>query len=99
MEKCKSAVSVAAVILALVLVIAVVPTDRDAAVYNDTIRLHILANSDKTEDQTLKLSIRDKLITKYSDVLKDAQSKHCTYFLTDPSPPPRPTHRRTMLVL
>lgn len=75
MEKCKSAVSVAAVILALVLVIAVVPTDRDAAVYNDTIRLHILANSDKTEDQTLKLAIRDKLIAKYSDVLKGAQSK------------------------
>ncbi|MBR7116138.1 MAG: stage II sporulation protein R [Clostridia bacterium] len=75
MENCKSAAKIAAVILALILVITVVPTDRDAAVYNDTIRLHILANSDKTEDQALKLTVRDKLLAKYSDELKSAHSK------------------------
>ena len=51
-------------------VIALLPTDSDAAIYDDTLRLHILANSDTEEDQRLKLIIRDKLLEKYGEELK-----------------------------
>ncbi|MBO5909079.1 MAG: stage II sporulation protein R [Clostridia bacterium] len=57
-------------LLFLTLTIAVLPTDAEAGIYNDTIRLHILANSDKEEDQQLKLKIRNKVLEKYSNELK-----------------------------
>ena len=61
-------------ILAITLVVAVIPTERDVAIYADTLRLHILANSDSGEDQELKLKIRDNLLKKYGEVLKDGDS-------------------------
>lgn len=52
-------------ILISVLMIAVIPTDAEARIYEDTLRLHILANSDSKEDQELKLKIRDEILSKY----------------------------------
>ena len=62
-------------LLVLALVIAVIPTERDGAIYEDTVRLHILASSDKAEDQSLKLLVRDKLLEKYSEALSSAKTK------------------------
>ena len=61
------------VLLATVLISAV-PTDAEAKIYDDTLRLHILANSDSKEDQELKLKIRDRLLSKYGDKLRDCDS-------------------------
>ncbi len=62
-------------VLALSLfIIAAVPNDSDAAIYEDTLRLHILANSDSEEDQSLKLLIRDKVLEKYGEILKRGDS-------------------------
>jgi len=61
------------ILLATVL-IAVLPTEADSAIYEDTVRLHILASSDTREDQELKLYLRDKLLDKYSDMLKGSLS-------------------------
>ena len=58
-------------LLLVTLVIAVFPTDAEARIYNDTFRLHILANSDSKDDQELKIKIRDKLLIKYGDILSD----------------------------
>ena len=55
-------------------IIAAVPNDSDAAIYEDTLRLHILANSDSDEDQSLKLLIRDKVLGKYGEILKTGES-------------------------
>ena len=63
------------VMLTLVLLVAALPTDRDAAIYEDTLRLHILANSDSTADQSLKLEIRDRLLEKYGTQLKSEDGK------------------------
>ncbi len=35
---------------------------------NDTIRLHVIANSDSTEDQEIKLKVRDALLTSGQDI-------------------------------
>lgn len=60
--------------IALTLGVAVLPTEKDAAIYEDTLRLHILANSDSAPDQELKYAIRDKLLAKYGEALRSAES-------------------------
>ena len=56
-------------ILTAMLIVAALPTEADAEIYSDTLRLHILAASDSDEDQALKLAIRDKILTEYSEEL------------------------------
>ncbi len=58
-----------AIILATFL-LAAIPTEAEAEIYDDTLRLHILANSDSESDQKLKLKIRDKILLKYCEELK-----------------------------
>lgn len=51
-----------------------IPTDAEAKIYDDTVRLHILANSDSREDQELKITVRDGILEKYSKVLSECES-------------------------
>lgn len=46
-----------------------------SAIYDGTIRLHILAASDSEEDQALKLTVRDALLDKVSALTADAADK------------------------
>lgn len=67
-------------ILLSVLVIAAVPTESDAAIYENAVRLHILAPSDSSEDQALKLLVRDEILERFSYALEasdacDAEAK------------------------
>ena len=65
----KSITQFAFAMLIATLMLAAFPTDAEAEIYEDTIRLHILANSNSAEDQKLKIAIRDKLLLEYGDVL------------------------------
>ena len=58
----------------LTLTVAILPTDKDAAIYDDTLRLHILANSDSEVDQAIKYEIRDRILEKYGKTLKESES-------------------------
>lgn len=42
---------------------------------DDTLRLHILANSDTVPDQTVKLKVRDAVLAKYGTIFSSAKSK------------------------
>lgn len=53
--------------------IGVLPTEAEAGIYSDTLRLHILAASDTEEDQELKLRVRDAILAEYSARLSDAE--------------------------
>ncbi len=64
----------ALMILVATLFVAVMPTDAEGAIYEDTVRLHILANSDSTEDQTLKLTLRDSILERYGKTLSAFES-------------------------
>ena len=58
------------------MVLAAIPTEAEAGIYEDTVRLHILAHSDEKEDQEVKIYIRDQLLSTYGDQLsgyKDAK--------------------------
>ena len=72
MKKTTDFVLVTALLLAVTMIVGLMPTEKDAAIYEDTIRLHILANSDAEEDQSLKYSIRDRLLEKYGELLSEA---------------------------
>ena len=44
-------------------------------IYRKTVRLHVLANSDSEEDQSLKLQVRDRVLAYVSPYLEDCRSK------------------------
>ena len=79
----KSLLSGIIMILAATLLIAVFPTEAEGAIYEDTVRLHILANSDSKEDQELKLALRDAILKDYGSMLssfeyvEEAEEKLC----------------------
>ena len=56
-------------VLCVTLIISVIPTEAEGAIYEDTVRLHILANSNSEEDQSLKLIIRDEILLEFSEEL------------------------------
>ena len=71
----KDSVFTAFCLLLCTLLMIILPTEAEAAIYDDTIRLHIIAPSDSTEDQSLKLRIRDVILDEYSAVFKKQGSK------------------------
>lgn len=72
MEKCTRAMGYVILILIITLIFAAMPTECEAAIYEDTLRLHILASSDGGIDQEVKLIIRDKVLEKYGAILSGA---------------------------
>lgn len=66
MARDRKFLSAVLIILCVTVVAALIPTDAEAAIYEDTVRLHIRARSDSEEDQGIKLAIRDKILEKYA---------------------------------
>ncbi|MBQ2062704.1 MAG: stage II sporulation protein R [Oscillospiraceae bacterium] len=48
---------------------------RQDALEQKTVRLHVIANSDSEADQALKLRVRDRVLAMTEDILKDADSR------------------------
>ncbi len=59
-------------LLLATLIVAALPTSGEEAIYDDVIRLHVLAASDSEEDQALKLRVRDAILEEYAGRLADA---------------------------
>lgn len=57
------------------LVISILPVHGEEAVYDNVIRLHVLANSDSEEDQSLKLRVRDAVLDYLSPHLGDCENR------------------------
>ena len=47
----------------------------DGSVYNDVVRLHIIANSDGEADQTLKMQVRDLILSTHGEALSAYSTK------------------------
>ena len=56
-------------LLLATLLLAALPVEGEEAIYADVIRLHIIAASDTEEDQTLKLAVRDAVLSVYGSAL------------------------------
>lgn len=73
-EKMKKLITPIMMILIATLFIAAIPTEAECAIYEDTVRLHILANSDSEEDQLLKIKLRDEILNVYGKELSSYKS-------------------------
>ncbi len=51
------------------------PSGDDFLLYDNVIRLHILANSDSEADQSLKLYVRDSVLNKVDSIIANAKDK------------------------
>ena len=60
----KKILSVCVSVLVTVIFLGLLPIHGEADVYDNVIRLHVIANSDSVEDQNLKLKVRDAVLEK-----------------------------------
>ena len=51
------------------------PCSHDTAIYDDVIRIHVIANSDSAQDQELKLKVRDGVIDTAGILLRGCTSE------------------------
>ena len=73
----------AATLLAITFMVAVFPTEEDYKVYEDTLRLHILANSDSRVDQDLKIGVRDLILEKLGGELEGEEAIESALEITE----------------
>lgn len=67
----KILISLCASILIAVTVLNFLPINGEEKIYKDTVRLHVIAKSDSEEDQSLKLKVRDAVLSCISEELSD----------------------------
>ena len=51
------------------------PTEKDAQIYQKTLRLHVLANSDSKGDQQRKLAVRDTVLSLLTEEMQNCSSR------------------------
>lgn len=61
--------------LLLVAALSILPIHGEAGLYDNVIRLHVLANSDSDEDQALKLMVRDAVLEKTEELLEGVSDR------------------------
>lgn len=64
-------------------VLTLMPVHGEAEIYNDVLRLHVIAESDSEEDQALKLKVRDAVLTCVSENLADCENYDEAYAVID----------------
>ena len=57
-----------------VMVIGLLPVHSEAELYENVLRLHVIANSDSDEDQALKLKVRDRILAEVETLVADCES-------------------------
>ena len=50
------------------------PLSDEAEIYDNTVRLHVIANSDSEYDQNVKLRVRDGVLSLIEELVKDAEN-------------------------
>lgn len=71
----RKTVILTALVLALCALAPILPTARDREIYDKTVRLHVIANSDGDADQALKLSVRDAVLDALEAPLSDVTDR------------------------
>lgn len=71
----KTVTLLTALTLVLFLFLGLMPVHGEAGLYDNVLRLHVLANSDSEEDQALKLRVRDDILAHCSPRLAECQSR------------------------
>ena len=70
-------------VCALFIFVGLLPVHGETRIYNNVLRLHVLANSDSREDQELKLKVRDAVLSCADGLFIDADSRDEALRLTE----------------
>lgn len=70
----RAVLSLSAIVLALTVALSFLPVFGEESVYDDVIRLHVIANSDSDGDQEDKLAVRDAILSYISGELEGVGS-------------------------
>ena len=70
----RGALSLFCIITLTVMVMGVLPIHGEEKIYDDVLRLHVIAKSDSKEDQELKLKVRDSVLSTVSEMLSDSKN-------------------------
>lgn len=64
----------ASLVLVLSALFCLLPAKSDMNIYNDVVRIHVIANSNSSADQAVKMAVRDAVLSKVSALMGDASS-------------------------
>ncbi len=70
----KFLLSLTASVLCAAAILSVLPVSGEHRIYDDVLRLHVLAESDSAADQSLKLKVRDAVLACVSDAVADCRT-------------------------
>ena len=62
-------------VLLCTMILSVLPVHGEEGIYEQVVRLHVLANSDSEEDQVLKLKVRDRLLDETGELFSECTTK------------------------
>ena len=62
-------------IIELCAILTILPIHSEGQIYDNVLRLHVLANSDSEDDQALKLSVRDAILADTAHLFADCKSR------------------------
>jgi len=67
----KQITSFAASVLAAAVILSILPVYGETELYDDVLRLHVIAESDSEEDQVLKLKVRDAVLESMNGAMEE----------------------------
>ncbi len=59
----------------LFVLMGILPVHGESEIYDNVLRLHVLANSDHPDDQKLKLKVRDAILERATQLLEETDSR------------------------
>lgn len=72
----KKTIAVTLVLVSLFLFVGLFPVHGEEKIYDSVVRLHVLANSDSEEDQSLKLEVRDAILELTAPLLENCADRN-----------------------
>ena len=72
---CKKILTLSVLAAIMLLLVGLLPVHGETEIYDKVVRLHVLANSDSQEDQTVKLAVRDAILDVTVPLLQDCSTK------------------------
>ncbi|MBQ2999115.1 MAG: stage II sporulation protein R [Clostridia bacterium] len=74
-KKFQKAMALILTLCSLILLLGILPVHGESEIYENVLRLHVLANSDSEEDQALKLKVRDAVLLKSEELFADCETR------------------------
>ena len=73
----KSLITFCVCVVLLMVLMPFLPVRDEGEIYENTLRLHVLANSDSTTDQQLKMHVRDAVVNKADELTGKCTKPAC----------------------